>query len=224
MNNIKRFSSRKEVTEFLKEKGIDTSNWSEEKWLKINKGQAEIHMMALAEEIYDAMNESTPKKLEAGEWHIPFANEMDNIAVEKAFNKINIIQPASLNWYIHEVEFFKVKIATAMAARTSYTVVGDEKEIDYQKMIELHDRLISQNPPHSSPMEHCARAMTEDEYYQSYKGNDLFSMPQYNKEDIIESYLIETSVDKEDESFGWCRNFKGFIPYRYMIENEKKKS
>ena len=29
MNNIKRFSSRKEVTEFLTTKGIDTSNWSE---------------------------------------------------------------------------------------------------------------------------------------------------------------------------------------------------
>jgi hypothetical protein len=40
-------------------------------WLQINKGQAEIHMMALAEEIYDAMNESTPKQLQAGEWHLP---------------------------------------------------------------------------------------------------------------------------------------------------------
>ncbi len=39
--------------------------------LQENKGQAEIHMMALAESIYDAVNESTPKQLEAGEWHIP---------------------------------------------------------------------------------------------------------------------------------------------------------
>ena len=29
-------------------------------WYNINKGQAEIHMMDLAEKIYDAMNESTP--------------------------------------------------------------------------------------------------------------------------------------------------------------------
>ena len=71
MSNLKRFSSRKEVTEFLKEKGIDTSNWSEEKWLSINKGMAEIHIMDLAECIYDAMNESTPKQLKSGEWHIP---------------------------------------------------------------------------------------------------------------------------------------------------------
>ena len=79
MSNLKRFSSRKEVTEFLKEKGIDTSNWSEEKWLSINKGNAEIHMMSLAENIYDAMNESTPKQLKAGEWHIPMISDLESL-------------------------------------------------------------------------------------------------------------------------------------------------
>ena len=39
--------------------------------LSHNKGQTEIHMMALAEVIYDTVNESTPKKLKSGEWHIP---------------------------------------------------------------------------------------------------------------------------------------------------------
>ena len=54
------FKSRKEASEFLKEKGIDTSNWTEEKWQSINKSQAEIHIQALAESMWDAMNESTP--------------------------------------------------------------------------------------------------------------------------------------------------------------------
>ena len=36
-----------------------------------NKSQAEIHIQALAEAMWDAMNESTPRKLEEGEWHIP---------------------------------------------------------------------------------------------------------------------------------------------------------
>ena len=78
MNNIKRFSSRKEVTEFLKEKEIDTSNWSEEKWLSLNKGQAEIHMMDLAEAIYDCIQESVPKKLKEGEWHIPMIEVIED--------------------------------------------------------------------------------------------------------------------------------------------------
>ena len=41
-----------------------------------------------------------------------------------------------------------VMISTALAARISYTVIGNEKNIDYQKQIDLHDRLIEQDPPH----------------------------------------------------------------------------
>lgn len=164
--------------------------------LQRNKGQAEIHMMALAEEIYDAMNESTPKQLKAGEYHIPFEDKLKDPLIWKLLPE-GIPQPewAKLYWEA------KVKISTAMAARTSYTVVGDEKEIDYQKMIALHDRLISQNPPHSSPMEHCARAMSEDEWYQSVKGN------RFNNSEL------------HNYNYGWCYNLKGFIPYRYFVDN-----
>lgn len=42
--------------------------------LKVNKGQAEIHMMVLAEAIWDEINSSTPVLLKPGQWHIPFAN------------------------------------------------------------------------------------------------------------------------------------------------------
>ena len=91
-----------------------------------------------------------------------------------------------------------VMISTSLAARTSYTVVGDEKEVNYQKMIELHDRLLSQDPPHSSPLEHCARAMSEVEYTASKSTG-------YTR--------------KGEDQYGWCNNLKGFIPYRYMIDN-----
>ena len=46
--------------------------------LKVNKGQAEIHIMDLAEKIYDAMNESTPKQLQAGDWHIPMIEVIED--------------------------------------------------------------------------------------------------------------------------------------------------
>ena len=48
-------------------------------WLQINKGQAEIHIMDLAEKIYDAVNESTPKQLQAGEWHIPMISDSESL-------------------------------------------------------------------------------------------------------------------------------------------------
>ena len=107
-----------------------------------------------------------------------------------------------------------VMISTSLSARTSYTVVGEEKDIDYSKMIELHDRLIAQSPPHSSPLEHCARAMSNEEYVSFIKGN-------LDAEIDTDGYIdISTHINNHN-SFGWCRNFKGFIPYRHIIETEK---
>lgn len=163
----------------------------------LNKGQAEIHMMVLAEAIYDARNESVPKQLQPGEWHIPFENKISITSefVDSHYHNLED-QEEENEAYTKLV----IAISTAMTARTSYTVIGDEKEINYQKMIELHDRLISQNPRHSSPMEHCARAMDDVEYHHFVKG-ELF---------------IENNKPKH--SLGWCRNFKGFIQYRHILE------
>ena len=95
-----------------------------------------------------------------------------------------------------------VMISTSLAARTSYTVVGEEKEIDYSKMIELHDRLIAQDPPHSSPFEHCAVVMDNKEYYTHIKTEKGFNR---DKALVMKDY-------------GWSRNLKGFKQYREIIE------
>jgi hypothetical protein len=168
-------------------------------WLKINKGQAEIHIMDLAEKIYDAYNESTPRKLEAGEWHIPFKDKMNNFDIDKVFK----VGSGPMNR-----EEVRLKASVAMAARTSYTTVGEEKTIDYEAMIKLHDRLLAQDPPHSSPLEHCARTMTDEEYQRFVKGF-------VSRIGTIAGPMI--AVKKSNE--GWCNNFKGFIPYRYLVDN-----
>lgn len=173
-------------------------------WFYINEGQAEIHIMALAECIWDAVSESDPKVLEAGEWHIPFENSIGrfaNIILDSEVTNLELESNILLN---------KIKTSVAMAARTSYTVVGEEKEIDYENMIALHDRLLAQDPPHSSPLEHCARAMDEDEYYVFVKGKI-----EHNDKDKDGNY---GNLDWS-KSAGWCNNLKGFIPYRYIIDN-----
>lgn len=166
-------------------------------WLSINKGQAEIHMMALAEAIWDAKNESTPKQLKPGEWHIPFEDKIniEDLIIKNNYDNIDLWEEA--------LNKDKVKISTAMGARTSYTIVGEEKEINPKTLIGLHDRLITQQPPHSSPMEHCCRAMNIDEYSDFVKG----------------SRTIRNSNLYNNPSSGWCTNIKGFIPYRYFLDN-----
>ena len=206
MNNIKRFSSRKEVTEFLKEKEIDTSNWSEEKWLSLNKGQAEIHMMELAECIYDEYQNSVPTQLKENEWHIPMRNKIDNDIL------LDTLEDG--NFPNDKIENYLVKISTAMAAHTSYTIVGGEAVKSYEKWIELHDKLVAYDPPHSSPMEHCARAMSDDEYYSYVKGTVDAK--------IDADGFINIEGHTNLNVFGWCNNLKGFISYRYMIDNKWK--
>jgi thymidylate synthase ThyX len=164
--------------------------------LQHNKGQSEIHIMALAELMYDAYNESTPKKLQAGEWHIPFENNFDWDKIRKQIPLKN--QPINLD----------IKIATAMCARVSYTVVGEEsKEPNYENDIKLHNRLAESG--HWSPFEHCAKAMSDEEYSNFVKGQFIVTHSEPDYEDLGEF---------SNSSKGWCNNFKGFIQYRYLID------
>ena len=197
------FKSKKEFIKFGNNLEL-TENWTELDWLLANKGQAEIHMMALAEKIYDAIQESKPKVLTEGEWHIPFEDKIEQklTGILSVGDETTIMNP-----------FLRVKIATALSARTSYTVVGDEKEIDYEKMIALHDRLIAQNPPHSSPFEHCARAMSEEEYESFRKGKHEVTLMDNTENQY---WFIEDDSGEK----GWCNNLKGFIPYRYLVDNK----
>lgn len=150
-------------------------------WLEINKGHGEIHIMALAEAMWDALNESKPQELADGEWHIPFG---DNIKLEG----------------LHD----KIKVATARCARTSY--MNFEGGDDYEKDIALHDDLLVSEPMHASPSEHCARAMTEDE-------RDSFTVTQPR---VLDGKIVKHFVDTK---YGVCKNFTGFIQYRWFIEN-----
>lgn len=182
------YRSKKDLVKetFLPENRIKEQHLTDNYFRKINKGQAEIHMMALAEAMWDAYNESTPKQLRAGEWHIPFG---DNI------------KPETYEGY-EEWSKRCIKIATARCARVSYTVVGEEdKPNNYENDIKLHDRLAESG--HWSPFEHCAKAMNEEEWVNYING--------------IQSHRT-TGIT--NDIMGWSGNFRGFIQYRKMFDNE----
>ena len=158
---------------------------------RINDSQSEIHIQALAEAMWDAMNESTPKELKSGEWHIPFGDNIEPEGIIDLHYKLNNI-PRDNAIIVHSTDY-KVKIATARCARLSYMTF--DREIDYEKDISLHDQLLKSG--HFSPFEHCARAMSDFEY------NDAFDKQENGK-----------------LSLGWCNNFRGWVQYRYLVENK----
>lgn len=127
-------------------------------WHSHNYGQSEIHMMALAEAMYDAINESTPAKLKTGEWHIPFADSISDVdhVFKAGKGPMNRLEA-------------RIQIATARCARISYTLVGKSNtQTDYSKDLERHDRLLSSG--HFSPFEHCAQAQGDSMMYANFKG------------------------------------------------------
>jgi len=190
------FKSRKDLTKTT----VHAENFTNLDWLKMNKGQAEIHIMDLAEKIWDARNESTPKQLKAGEWHIPFEDKITR------FSTLPLNETTSLSELETNILHNKIFISVAMGARTSYTTVGEEKEINPETLMGLHDRLLTWDPPHSSPFEHCARAMDNDEFTSFIRG-DIYALNEKTPQEVYSPVL------------GWCYNLKGFIPYRYLVDN-----
>lgn len=232
MSNKIQFRSRKEVTEFLKTKGIDTSNWSETKWLKINRGQAEIHMMALAEAMWDARNESKPQELQPGEWHIPYAEpgEAYDAFVLRSFPG-EIVTLDKLN-------SLRIKISTARCAQVSYTVIGEDgKPTSYENLIDLHNSLLVRpytnrkgivfghdDPIHMSPTEHCAQAMTKEEIAGHVKGVIKTFVESDGDIGIHEKYVFMDRTESNSmDMHGWCHNLRGWKSYRSMIPNENRR-
>ena len=165
-----------------------------------NSSQAEIHIQAIAEAMWDAQNESKPNQLEADEWHMPF---MGNFDPEKLL-ELSGQEP-------EDFELVCRKIATARAARLSYMTF--DGEIDYTKDIALHDQLLASG--HYSPFEHCAKAMNDEEYVSFIKGEiDTIEIDNPNPGDFV----AYNKVWNSDKEAGWCNNFKGFIQYRYLLE------
>lgn len=83
-----------------------------------------------------------------------------------------------------------LKIAIARCARLSYVTFGDSPKVDYEADLRLYEQL--KKDYHMSPFEHVARCMTENEYF---------------------------SFTRNEKEYGWCSNFQGFIPQRYLIEH-----
>lgn len=198
-----RFYSKKD----LMEKGLcittngdeyDFSGYTELDWIKQSESGAEIHIQALAEAMWDARNDSSPVALEEGEWHIPFGEQMDD---DKIGDMVHMNAARGETWGPKEMDEIKLKIASARCARLSYMTF--DGEIDYDKDAALHDMLLQAK--HMSPFEHCAKAMSGVEY------NELYQITHPKDPKDHKDYFTE-------HHGGWCRNFKGFIPYRHLVD------
>ncbi len=111
--------------------------------LRIHHGaQQEIQVLAM--NMKEAIELSTPNRLDIGQWHLPYIRE------EERDLPIDLL----------------VKVSTARCARVSYLSHDGFRDID--KDLALHDTLVKEG--HMSPTEHVATPAVSDRYYGNFKG------------------------------------------------------
>jgi thymidylate synthase ThyX len=169
--------------------------------IKKSESQAEIHIQALAEAMWDAQDESKPKQLQPGEWHIPFGDKIDKLNLIDFIDNLNGGCDTSPEEYENQLEEQYIetltKIAVARCARLSYMTF--DGKIDYEKDIKLHDQLLESK--HFSPFEHIAKCM--DASIRKIGPTNL------RKEGI-------THIDTDANL--WSGNLKGWIQYRQLVQ------
>lgn len=116
---------------------------------------ADPTLQALAEACWREWNESTPRKLESGQWHLPF---IDDEYREEVAAYLYGVDPAG--WEKDAIGLLRsglIQVSTACCAHLSYESFETGKRMPVERCIELHDRFVKSVPMHASPMEHQAR-------------------------------------------------------------------
>ena len=140
-----------------------------------NHKDAEPHFELLAKKILEAMENSTPKLLDVGEWHLPYITDED-----WALFPPDLIDGGD-GYSYNEALVQVIKISVARCARVSYFDFDGLKPSPL-KDEELYSKLIVSKPMHASPIEHQAMAMSSILPSRNFRG-----WKQYRE--IIESEL-----------------------------------
>jgi hypothetical protein len=117
---------------------------------------AQPEIALLAWRMRCAYTESQPVRLRAGEWHLPFVDEME----------AHRIRSLSLD---------PRTVSVGRVARVSFLTHDGRR--DFHEDVKLHDRLRGALPPHMSPFEHVAMALRTPE-----QSGNFIGFRQYRKE------------------------------------------
>lgn len=118
---------------------VTATEWENFFALRIS-AEAQPEFRRIAELMRDAMNDSAPRELGIGEWHLPFIDENDTIAVRA------VVPDESVDTYL-------ARISAARCARVSYRTHDGRR--DHQEDLNLAQRLSSAG--HMSPFEHVVQ-------------------------------------------------------------------
>jgi thymidylate synthase ThyX len=159
-------------------------------WLRCHE-DAQPEIRVLADKMYGLYEESNPRVLAPGEWHVPYVEYMQEEG-----------------WYIAQGQRVTLeeakKVSSSCCAQVSYRKLDDSLD----KALMIYGRLVNTTPVHASPFEHIATPMETPNLRNSSYGYDL---------DAHDAEVGVTHFDSNG-SF-WSGNLKGWVQYRQLIDN-----
>lgn len=126
---------------------VSATNWGNFYHLR-NHPKAQPEIKRLAEAMLEAQNQSIPRMLKGGQWHLPFVSdeELAELGLEKA-----------------------IHVSIARCARVSY-MNHEGRKSTYEEDLKLFNRLLSEEPKHASPAEHQATPIHPLEWSGNFLG------------------------------------------------------
>jgi thymidylate synthase ThyX len=122
-------------------------------WLR-NHEDAQPEIKELARLMWEALQASTPNKLEPGDWHVPYYNN----GVWKHAYDLEVSPVIQVDHFGHSLAN-ALAISSSCCAQVSYRKLDDTLE----KAQMVYKRLVESEPVHASPFEHQATPMAESE-------------------------------------------------------------
>lgn len=165
---------------------------------------AQPEFCMLAYKMYMAMKESTPQKLLAGQWHLPYVDVVYSSEGRQIFVQYSEENPDQI---IRELSLEEAqRISASCTAQTSYRKSDDSLE----KADKVFGMLVHADVLHASPFGHLATPVpnTKDMCY--FSKYSMLMHPSHGFEGV-------THINRKGK---FCSgNLTGWISYRHLIPN-----
>jgi hypothetical protein len=188
---------------------ITSTEWENFWWLR-NDAAADPTLHETARIMKEAYDASKPQILKAGEYHLPFVDQIRDKKGMQSFY-IRAEKPKTEN---------SVGIATPLTLEEAITVscarcaAQSFRNTDYglKKSEQVYDRLVNDDKVHAGALEHVATPMKVAE--SDYRGLGLINVPSYPK-----SWQDGVSHADRDGQL-WSGNLRGWVQHRKTVVGE----
>lgn len=183
-------------------------------WLR-NHEDAQPEIRELARLMWEALQASTPNKLQPGEWHVPYVETTRDFAGkimyvgESTKDDPLAVPDVDTDRYMRIYTLEEaLAISSSCCAQVSYRKLDDTLE----KALMVYQRLVESEPVHASPFEHSATPI-EKSGLRYAEGEDYSNNPA----DPESWQKGITHVDRQGRF--WSGNLVGWVQYRQLIPN-----